>query len=144
MDIRKIEYKSTEYFQALALRDSILRAPLGLFFSEEDIRSESTYIHFGAFLNSKIIATAQWVQVDNNTYKLRQVAVDSLQQGMGIGSKLIDFLENWAKLQRAQLMELHARESAVDFYLKKGYAIQGERFFEVGIPHYYMFKRFSS
>jgi predicted GNAT family N-acyltransferase len=32
-------------------------------------------------------------------------------------------------------MILHAREAAVPFYLKLGYALAGEPFEEVGIPH---------
>ncbi len=144
MDIRKIEFQSPEYYQALALRDAVLRAPLNLFFSGEDIRAEASYTHFGAFQNSKIIATAQWVQVGNNTFKMRQVAVDFSHQGKGIGAQLIDYLENWAQNQNAHLLELHARETAVPFYLKKAYQIKGDAFLEVGIPHYYMFKPFSS
>ncbi len=30
----------------------------------------------------------------------------------------------------------HAREPAVPFYLRLGYAVEGERFIEVTIPHF--------
>ncbi len=40
MEVRIVEFQSIDYYQALALRDRVLRAPLGLFFSGEDIRAE--------------------------------------------------------------------------------------------------------
>jgi predicted GNAT family N-acyltransferase len=39
-------------------------------------------------------------------------------------------------------MILHARDSALDFYLSLGYSIVGDQFEEVGIPHHRMEKSF--
>jgi predicted GNAT family N-acyltransferase len=36
---------------------------------------------------------------------------------------------------------MHAREVAVGFYRKCGYAVQGEPFLEVTIPHFHMEKK---
>ncbi len=36
---------------------------------------------------------------------------------------------------------MHARESAIGFYQKQGYEIQGEMFTEVSIPHFQMEKQ---
>jgi predicted GNAT family N-acyltransferase len=41
-----------------------------------------------------------------------------------------------------QKMVLHARDSAIDFYLLLGYKIVGDPFEEVGIPHHRMEKAF--
>jgi predicted GNAT family N-acyltransferase len=38
-------------------------------------------------------------------------------------------------------IELHARKSVVNFYIKLGYSMIVEEFIEVGIPHYKMFKK---
>jgi predicted GNAT family N-acyltransferase len=40
-------------------------------------------------------------------------------------------------------MVLHARETAVPFYLKLGYEVVGGQFEEVGIPHFKMEKKLS-
>ena len=40
-----------------------------------------------------------------------------------------------AHLQGGSEIALHARESAVPFYLALGYGLVGEPFEEVGIPH---------
>ena len=39
-------------------------------------------------------------------------------------------------------MILHARDSALDFYVSLGYSIVGDQFEEVGIPHHLMEKSF--
>jgi predicted GNAT family N-acyltransferase len=41
-----------------------------------------------------------------------------------------------------QKMVLHARDSALDFYLSLGYNIVGDQFEEVGISHHRMEKSF--
>ena len=144
MITKLVPYKSTEYFQALALRDLVLRAPLGLFFSTEDIQSEENYFHFVIEMEDKIIATAQFLCVDEKTYKMRQVAVLPEFQGTGYGSKLVAFIEEWAEEKSIDKIILHARESACPFYLKRNYHKVGAEFIEVGIPHYFMEKRISS
>jgi len=144
MITKLVPYKSTEYYQALALRDLVLRAPLGLFFSTEDIQSEENYFHFVIEMEDKIIATAQFLCVDEKTYKMRQVAVLPEFQGTGYGSKLVAFIEEWAEEKSIDKIILHARESACPFYLKRNYHKVGAEFIEVGIPHYFMEKRISS
>jgi predicted GNAT family N-acyltransferase len=49
-------------------------------------------------------------------------------------------MEKEAEKRRIGEIALHARETAVGFYEKLGYVVSGERFTEVGIPHWYMQK----
>jgi len=65
-------------------------------------------------------------------------------QGLGIGSKLVDFCEAYALEKRYQSIHCHAREYAVPFYTKKGYIPEGEYFIEVNIPHLHMRKVLSA
>jgi predicted GNAT family N-acyltransferase len=53
---------------------------------------------------------------------------------------LVYFAEQYAVNNGFQLIELHARDTAMDFYLKQNYKIEGAVFLEVGIPHYKMKK----
>ena len=71
---------------------------------------------------------------------MRQVAVAENRQKQGIGQRLVAYSETWAQRNAFEKMTLHARETAVPFYLKLGYTTVGERFFEVGIPHFKMEK----
>jgi predicted GNAT family N-acyltransferase len=143
MELRVIEFQSIDYYQALALRDRVLRAPLGLFFSGEDIRAEHPYTHFGLFEESLLLATAQLVSSENGVYKMRQVAVNPDSQNQGLGSKLVHYLEQWVLAQNGNQLVLHARTTAVPFYLKLEYQCEGLEFMEVGIPHFRMHKRLS-
>ncbi|MFN4080100.1 MAG: GNAT family N-acetyltransferase, partial [Saprospiraceae bacterium] len=73
-------------------------------------------------------------------FKMRQVAVAPEAQGKGVGAKLVSASEQLARQLGARRIALHARETAVPFYLKLNYQIEGEPFEEVGIPHRYMVK----
>jgi ribosomal protein S18 acetylase RimI-like enzyme len=72
---------------------------------------------------------------------MRQVAVSDKHQGLGVGRALVDFSEKYAGDNGYSKISMHARESAVGFYLKLGYEVEGEPFEEVTIPHRSMFKR---
>ena len=144
MEIQIAKFQSSQYYQALALRDKVLRAPLGLFFSGEDILAEQAYTHFIMLQEDQVVATAQMVNTGNGTGKMRQVAVDFDFQSKGLGGKLVDFIENWARESGLNGITLHARETAVAFYEKRNYSKKGESFMEVGIPHFFMEKHISS
>jgi predicted GNAT family N-acyltransferase len=143
MEVRIIEFQSIDYYQALALRDRVLRAPLGLFFSGEDIHAEHHYTHFGLFKESLLLASAQLVSSENGVYKMRQVAVNPESQNQGLGSELVYHLEQWVLAQNGNQVVLHARTTAVPFYLKLNYQCEGSEFLEVGIPHFRMYKKLS-
>jgi hypothetical protein len=72
---------------------------------------------------------------------MRQVAVATSAQGKGVGSALVQYAELVAMQNGFDSMLLHARASAVPFYLRLEYAIVGDLFEEVGIPHYKMTKQ---
>jgi predicted GNAT family N-acyltransferase len=144
MTFEIIPYKSREYYQALSLRDEVLRKPLNLFFSEEDILQDASYVHFAILNADLIIATAQLVLLTSQNAKMRQVAVHPGFQRKGIGKKLVDEMELWCTQNNINNIELHARETAMDFYLSLNYTCQGEQFLEVGIPHFKMIKDISS
>jgi ribosomal protein S18 acetylase RimI-like enzyme len=142
---REIGYGSREYAEALILRTAILRAPLGLSYSEADLAVESSYRHGAGFLEGKIVVYGQMKNsVETGWLQMKQVAVDAALQGSGIGRALIGFLEGVAREAGVLGIVLHARESAAGFYDRLGYVREGERFIEVGIPHWKMRKGFGA
>jgi len=48
--------------------------------------------------------------------------------------------EKFAVVKGFEKIELHARDTAVDFYKKSGYIPEGNIFKEVGIDHLSMYK----
>lgn len=129
-----VEYGSEEYKKALALREEILRKPLGLIFTKEELELEKEYVHIAGFLGQEMCTTAVLVQ-DGNALKMQKVASKAQFQGKGVGSALMRFCEEYAKKHAFKSIYCHARGTAVQFYLKNQYVLEGEQFDEDGIPH---------
>ena len=141
LQIKQIEYTSEVHKRELALRDAILRKPLGLDLFSEDLSGEEKDIHLGVFEGEDLIGVLVLTRVDAQRVRMRQVAVEEKRQHCGIGASLVAAAERLAHEQGYAWMTLHARETAAGFYEKLGYATEGEPFIEVGIPHRAMVKR---
>lgn len=137
-----ISFGSEEYKQMLDLRHRILRAPLNLFATEEELAKDKDYTLLGLFneSNNKLLACCFLTHKNNDMVQLRQMAVDDTLQNSGYGRKLIEYAEQTARNSNYKIMYLHARETAVGFYEKLGYTTQGEYFYEIGVPHIEMIK----
>lgn len=122
------------------LRFQILRKPLGLSFSEEDLAAETDDILLGCFEDDRLEACCVLTKTDPKTVRLRQMAVSANLQGKGIGRVLMSFAENVARDHGYRRLTMHARKSALGFYEKNGYRICSDEFNEVTIPHYVMKK----
>jgi GNAT superfamily N-acetyltransferase len=143
MDFKVIGYKTDEYRQMVSLRTKILRKPLGLTFSEEDLKRDKNDLLLAAcFPDSKQMAgCCILTPLSEVAIQLRQMAVDDFYQGKGLGSGLLLFAEQVAAGRNIERLYLHARKAAVGFYKKHGYTIESDLFMEVGIPHFEMMKR---
>lgn len=136
-----ITHLSQDYWKSVVLRQAILREPLGLFFSCEELEAEKDSFHLGLFDNKRqIIASLILKPIDENEIKMRQVAVSNDYQNKGFGKILVDFSEKFAQEKKFKFISLHARQTAVPFYLKLNYTIEGNEFEEVGMPHFKMKK----
>jgi predicted GNAT family N-acyltransferase len=135
-----IDHGTKEYQQMVALRNEILRKPLGLSFDKEELDKEKDDILMGAFEDEKLLGCCLLTRVDPTTVRLRQMAVPNNMQGKGIGRALMIFAENIARDLGYRKLCMHARKTAVGFYQKLGYSITGDEFTEVTIPHYIMEK----
>ena len=133
-----VAHGSTEYWQAVKLRSEILREPLGLAFSADELKAEGDSTHIVAFSDKKIIGclTMKPLTSDTRAIKMRQVAVDSNLQGKNIGKTLVWFAEQWASAQGYSHIVLHVRQVAAGFYKRLGYTIEAKIFEEVGLLHH--------
>ena len=139
-DIQIVKHDTDAYEQALALRQRILRDPLGLTINKAELASEKDHIHVVGFARGKLVATLELVP-QGVTLKMRQVAVEPSVQGQGLGSLLVAFAETHASTEGFEAITLHARLAAAPFYDRLGYVREGEVFEEVSIPHIKMSKR---
>lgn len=140
MALKIIDYGTDEYRKMLALRDAILRKPLGLHFDSDELESEKKNLHIAAFEDDQMLGCCMLVQENDETVRLRQMAVMNDLQGKGIGRALMQFAENLARDRGYKKISMHARKNAAGFYEKMGYKKVGEEFTEITIPHYVMEK----
>ncbi|MDL2289779.1 GNAT family N-acetyltransferase [Paludibacteraceae bacterium OttesenSCG-928-F17] len=140
MEFKIISHNSNKYKEVVALRQKILRDPLGMKFSKEDLERDAYETICVCVEDGKIVGCNQLAHHADRTAKLRQMAVESSQQGKGTGSKLLFFAEDTARKKGYTTIELHARMTAKNFYLKNGYELISDVFTEVGIPHVKMKK----
>jgi GNAT superfamily N-acetyltransferase len=141
MHIQIVPYKSPAYEEMKHVREEILRAPLGFTLSPEDTEGEEKQIHIAAVKKGNaVVGTIVIKFLDDNTLKLRQIAVVPNLQGRGIGRDLVRFAERIAAAKGCHTIELTARVSAEEFYEKLGYQTTGEQFIDLTIPFIKMTK----
>jgi len=153
VECRLVVHGSAEYDATVALRYEVLRKPLGLDFTPEQLAAEVTDLHCALWALGappddaprqggvpELLACLVLTPQSDGEIKMRQVAVQASHQGKGLGRILVEFSEATARAHGFTRMVLNARDTAVDFYLRLGYRIEGEPFTEVTIPHRRMAK----
>lgn len=133
----KSEKEFEDYFR---FRWKLLRKPLGFAQGSEQDDLENTAFHIAAFINEKIIGVARFQIENDSTARIRFMAVDYKYRKQGIGSRLLEELENIAKTKGVKNCWLYARETAAVFYLKNDYVINGVAASELATKHQRMEK----
>jgi GNAT superfamily N-acetyltransferase len=141
--VAEIAHRSPAYEQAVALREAVLRRPLGLGFLPQELDDEAASHHIvaidggdGACLGCLVL-----LPIDAAVVRMRQVAVRPDRQRRGIGGALVRFAEEAARARGYREIVAHVREPAIPFYARLGYEREGEPFVEVTLPHILMHKR---
>jgi predicted GNAT family N-acyltransferase len=141
LTFREIAYGSDDYRRECALRDLILRKPLGLSLFDENLQAEREQLHFGLFDDQdELLCCAAVLPLTADCARIRQMAVAEAHQRQGLGRRMMSELEERLADGGFTRCVLHARRSAVEFYRRLGYNEMGEEFFEVTIPHVMMEK----
>lgn len=142
MHVRQIPFGSAAYRHECALRQAVLRAPLGLELVDDDLAAECGQLHFGLYTDDgELIACAIALPRSPTEAKIRQMAVHPAHQGRGCGRILMQAVESDLAARGFTRVVLHARQRVAGFYTRLGYAAEGEPFTEVGLPHLLMKKR---
>lgn len=141
MALKQIDYGTKEYKQMVQLRETVLRKPLGLSYSKEELEKESDDTLIACMDDDDMLGCCILSKINEETIRLRQMAVPDKLHGKGIGASIMNFAEVLAKDKGYRCMTMHARDSAIGFYEKFGYAIKGSQFREVNLPHHIMEKK---
>ncbi len=139
--IRLLEHGSPLYEETVVLRDEILRKPLGLTFTPEQLGAEASDYHLACYDGDQLLGCLILTPLAGDALKMRQVAVAEDAQRRGVGRAMVEFSEDFARRNGFREIVLNARETAAPFYDTLGYQRLGERFEEVTIPHWKMIKQ---
>jgi len=140
LSVVEAPFGSDLYRQALALREAILRRPLGLTLSAEELADDERRRHFCAMSHGAVVGSVSLRPLDGETIQLRQMAVAEDRRREKIGARLLAAAEGWAHGEGYRLMVLNARLGAEGFYARHGYLALGEPFDENTVPHIRMTK----
>lgn len=144
MEIRSPQTES-EWEAYYDLRYRVLRKPLNQPLGSERNEGDATGIHFALFNDEKIVAIARLDQASPKISQVRFVAVDDTAQGKGYGRIIMEATEAKSKDLGNEKMILHARDYAVDFYLRLDYKVveKSYKLFDV-LQHYLMEKSYKN
>ncbi|MCX6258687.1 MAG: GNAT family N-acetyltransferase [Bacteroidia bacterium] len=92
--------------------------------------------HYLVFRDDLAVATARWRQTDKGI-KLECFAVLPAYRNQGIGKIILDKVLSDVKPLNRKIY-LHSQDKAVNFYLRNGFSVVGDEFFEAGIRHFLM------
>jgi predicted GNAT family N-acyltransferase len=139
ISIQLIDTKSALYQLEQELRNKILLRPIGIPDHAWEMHDEKSW-HFVAVEDNNILGCVVLVPLDQEQTKtqLMQMAVETNQQGKGVGKLLVKELLAFSKSKGIKEVICHSRDNAVPFYLNLGFEIYDEAFVEVGIQHSHM------
>ena len=97
--------------------------------------------HVVAFsADGRCVGTGRLVRVDQRTAQIGRMAVAREVRRHGVGAKVIDLLEQMARLRGIAELVCHVQQPAIPFFRHRGYVEDGAEFLEEGLPHVKMRK----
>ena len=124
------------------LRFEILRKPWNQPESSTKDEWEKNSIHvLMTDEKNEAVAVGRLQLNDTAQGQIRSMAVRTDQQGIGLGSVIVQFIEQKAKEKKLKEITLDARENAVAFYEKHGYRVIGDSYLLFGIIRHYRMKK---
>jgi GNAT superfamily N-acetyltransferase len=118
---RQITPEDAEYPGEQELRSAVLRRPLGLELSREDIQEDRARIHLVAIDAQERVVGCVLMAREGDTARIRQMAVAKGVQRQGVGRELMRQIEAIAIRMGCPRASMHARCGARGFYEKLGY-----------------------
>jgi predicted GNAT family N-acyltransferase len=124
------------------LRYRILREPLGKKRGSEKNDGDKSGLHICIYDDGALKAIARLDKTDQeNVGQVRFVAVENAQQGKGYGRMIMEAVEEISEDRGDTKMILHARDYAVDFYLKLDYRVIEKSHLLFGILQHFLMER---
>lgn len=131
---------SAIYKDALKIRYAVFVNEQGVSEEEEIDSLEDKTEHVVLYVDGKPVATARIYDLGENTFKVQRVAVHKDARGIGYGAVIMTEAEKRIHELGGHKVTLGAQNSAIPFYEKLAFNVEGEEFMDAGIPHHTMSK----
>lgn len=128
------------YLDAVKIRHKVFVQEQQVPLSREIDKDEAYAIHFVLYDQGEPLATARLLPIDENQVKLQRMAVLKQARGRGLGEKVLEEAERFAKEQGFREITLGAQLTARLFYENSGFTTYGPVFQDAGIDHIAMTK----
>ena len=145
MNINEIIIKEpvsqNEFNEYYNIRWKILREPLGGSLNSTKDDLENASYHLIALINDEIIGIGRIHEVNDTQCQIRYMGVVKKYQKSNVGTMLLNNLELYAKKKNKKYIILHARETALNFYIKNRYKIVEKSHLLLGKIQHYLMKK---
>ncbi|HEX9258833.1 MAG TPA: GNAT family N-acetyltransferase [Acidimicrobiales bacterium] len=139
LEVRRITASDCHDLRRRVLRSGTPSADVR--FGRDD---EPTTAHFGAFADGALTGIASCspsptpLHPGEPAWQLRGMAVEPERQGTGAGRALVAAVIDHASGEGATVLWANARDSALGFYARMGFAVEGAGFVtaDTGLPHH--------
>ncbi len=99
-------------------------------------------VHLGAEVDDRLVGVSSWLRTEDSDgvarVQLRAMAVLDDLQGLGVGAQIV--AEGIRRAREADVAEVwaNARDSALPFYERCGFTVEGDGFVtrDTGLPHH--------
>ncbi len=95
--IEQVPFGSALYDEVTELRRALLRRPLGLDFTPDDLEREKHDTHLAALEAGRVVGTLLLRSVDARTARIMRMAVAPERQGRSVGTALVRHAEALAE-----------------------------------------------
>ena len=133
-EILAVKHSDDLYAQVLALRQLILRDPLSMTYTQEELDRDKHMVYF-AYFSGEVLGAVGLEKLSDEKAQLRQMAVHDKLQGRGVGRALVEALEDHCRQNGFKEIHLDARYPARGFYARLGYSEYGDIYDKIGIKH---------
>ena len=134
--------QESDYDAYYSIRWQVLRAPWKQAKGSEKDELEDNAVHRIAILEDNVIACGRLHFIDKTTAQIRYMAVAKDFMKKGVVTRILASLEDAAKEYSYETILLHARETSMNFYEKRGYQlIEKSHLLFNEIQHYKMQKQ---
>ncbi|WYJ90612.1 hypothetical protein A5888_002369 [Enterococcus sp. 9E7_DIV0242] len=116
-----MQWNSRDYWAGIELRNDLLKKNSGQKQLTSAPLDEQNDLHLTVRRDGKVVGTLLMHPIDQKMIQVKQVAIASCCQGLGIGKQLLRYAEKLAAVMNYKIIFLTGRKQAWSFYEKLDY-----------------------